>query len=71
MFSPNRIPPTRDRRGLMDLASAPWRRCTPGPNRISSIGVWKKGSRRACLRPNRSGETGWRRPFRAAAGGTH
>ncbi len=70
MSQPETFIQSRSRRGSVDLIPSPWRRCAPGPNRITNIGLWRHGARRATVKPNRSGETGWRRPFREAAGGT-
>jgi hypothetical protein len=59
------LPQPRGRRGVLSVCRASWRRCTLGPNRISSLGVWKRGARREALRINRMGETQWHRPHRA------
>ena len=62
------VAPLRARRGTSAAAAAPWRRCTMGPNRISSLGVWKRGARREAVRANRAGGTQWLRPYRPRPG---
>jgi hypothetical protein len=51
----------RHRRGHLTLIPQPWRRCAMGTNRISCMGVWRRGTRRQALRSNRTGETEWHR----------
>ena len=67
---------TRTRKGLLNQAKGPWRRCTSGSNHISAHGVWRGPARRTALRINRTGETRWHRlpssEFHAKiAGGFH
>ena len=59
------VPELRSRRGALSAYSTSWRRCALGPNRLSSLGVWKRGARREAVRVNRMGETQWHRPYRA------
>jgi hypothetical protein len=59
---------TRTRRSVVDITVLVWRRCVPGPNRISRIGIWKTGARRASRLVNRLGDTGWRRTRREMSG---
>jgi hypothetical protein len=55
----------RARRGIQTIIPSLWRRAEPGTNRISNLGVWRRGTRRAAPRPNREGLTDWHRPYRA------
>ena len=64
----NDISSLRPRRGASEIAAGPWRRCVIGPNRISSLGVWKRGARRLAVRANRTGDTQWLRPYRPQTG---
>ncbi len=56
--------PSRERRGAIAWTPSVWRRCAMGTNRISCLGVWKIGTRRAAMRSNRMGATDWHRPYR-------
>jgi hypothetical protein len=55
---------TRKRRGTMALVRSVWRRIAPGTNHIACFGVWRRGTRRQLLRPNRAGITRWHMPYR-------
>ena len=54
----------RKRRGVQALIPSAWRRSEPGENRISNLGVWRRGDRRSAIRANREGLTEWHRPYR-------
>lgn len=57
---------SRNRRGKFSYIPSSWRRCELGTNRISCIGIWRKGSRRKSPRANRTGDTDWHRPYRGS-----
>jgi hypothetical protein len=61
---PARLPPPRERKGVVGRIPSAWRRCAMGTNRISCLGIWRSGTRREAIRANRMGDTDWRRPYR-------
>jgi len=63
-----------DARGIIVRAARPmrrragqWRRIAAGTNRISSVGIWKPGSRREAARADHLRDTDWHRARRATA----